>query len=95
MRRRCGRRFRITSTRSINEDIEAVCACWGDECSHTDRETGERTEGREAIRSDIAAVFESRPETRLSGHVDHVRFISQISPASMGKRLSPPVMTIQ
>ncbi|MDZ4779164.1 MAG: SgcJ/EcaC family oxidoreductase [Planctomycetia bacterium] len=57
------------------QDIAAVAAAWTEQASHTDRETGERTEGREAIQSDIAASFKEQPNAHLAGRVDRVRMI--------------------
>ncbi|KAA5539067.1 SgcJ/EcaC family oxidoreductase [Roseiconus nitratireducens] len=59
-----------------DQDLDSVAAMWTEDATHIDRETGDRTEGRDAIRSDLAAVFEERPETRLSGQVDSVRMIT-------------------
>jgi uncharacterized protein (TIGR02246 family) len=58
-----------------NKDLKAVSAMWAAQASHTDRETGERTEGREAIVADIAADFKENPKSRLSGRVDRIRLI--------------------
>ncbi len=57
------------------QDLEAVAALWAPKGTHTDRETGDRTEGREAIRADIAVVFEERPTTRLTARLDRFRLI--------------------
>ena len=55
--------------------LDAVASYWAEQATHVDRETGERTEGRKAIRADIAKVFKERPGTMLAGRVDRVRFI--------------------
>ena len=55
--------------------IDAVAGFWTENGVHVDHETGERTEGRDAIRDDIAVVFEERPDTRIFGSVDQVRMI--------------------
>lgn len=61
---------------AFNEkNLDAVAGLWAEQATHVDRETGERTEGRDAIRKDIAAVFAERPNTRLVGRVDRVRLI--------------------
>ena len=57
------------------KNLDAVAGYWAEQATHIDRETGARTEGREAIRADIAAVFEEQPNTMLVGSVDRVRFI--------------------
>ena len=57
------------------QDLVVVTKMWMENASHVDRESGERTEGREAILADVAESFKSRPELRLTAHVDHVRLI--------------------
>jgi uncharacterized protein (TIGR02246 family) len=57
------------------QDVAAVAAAWTDQSTHTDRETGERTEGREAIQADIATSFKEQPNAVLAGRVDRVRMI--------------------
>src|SRR6056297_926245 len=56
--------------------IDAVAACWTESATHTDRKTGERTEGRAAIRADIQAGITERPGLRLSEQVERVRMIT-------------------
>ncbi len=58
------------------QDLKTVASLWAANAVYTDRETGERTEGREAITADIGTVFKERPSTRLTGRVDRVRFIT-------------------
>jgi uncharacterized protein (TIGR02246 family) len=58
-----------------DKDLDTVASLWAEQGTHIDRETGERTEGRDAIQADLAAVFKERPNTRLAGRVDRVRFI--------------------
>jgi len=58
------------------KDLTRVTAMWTENARHIDRATGEKTEGREAIKKDIQAVFSDHPTTRLSGHVDVVRMIT-------------------
>lgn len=55
-----------------NKDLPAIAAMWAENATHTDRETGERTEGGEAIRADIAATFQERPGEQLAGRVNRV-----------------------
>ena len=57
------------------QNLDAVAAMWAEMGTHVDRETGDRTEGREAIRADLAAVFKNAAKTRLAGTVDRIRFI--------------------
>jgi len=47
------------------QDLQAVSATWAEGGTHVDRETGDRTEGREAIRADLAEVFKDSVKTRL------------------------------
>jgi uncharacterized protein (TIGR02246 family) len=56
-------------------DLDAVSAMWAENGLHVDHESGERTEGRGAIRSDLETVFQQRPGTRLVARVDRVRTI--------------------
>ncbi|KAA5539211.1 SgcJ/EcaC family oxidoreductase [Roseiconus nitratireducens] len=58
-----------------SHQIEDVMSFWTESGVHIDRETGERTEGRESIRSDIAAAFEQRPDTRIFGRITRLRLI--------------------
>jgi uncharacterized protein (TIGR02246 family) len=58
-----------------DKKLDAVASHWAEQAIHMDRETGAQTEGREAIRADIAAVLKERPDTMLVGSVDRVRFI--------------------
>ena len=57
-------------------DLKSIAALWAEKGTHVDRETGERTEGRAQIETDIAAVFKSSPETRLAGQVERVRMVT-------------------
>lgn len=57
------------------QDLEAVSAMWTENGVHVDRETGERTEGRTAIRGDLAEVFQRADKPRLEGTVERVWFI--------------------
>lgn len=57
------------------KDLDAVSGMWAVDAIHVDRETGERTEGRDAMKTDIAAVFKEQPDTRLAVRVDRVRLI--------------------
>ncbi|QDT02469.1 hypothetical protein K227x_08460 [Rubripirellula lacrimiformis] len=56
-------------------DWQAVGAMWSEDGSHVDRESGERTVGRDAVMADIHAAVQQRPDTKLAGTVDHLRQI--------------------
>lgn len=49
------------------KDLDKVMGYWSERGVHIDRETGERTEGRDAIRTDITEAFEQRPGSRILG----------------------------
>jgi uncharacterized protein (TIGR02246 family) len=66
-------------------DLDTVSAMWAENASYVDRETGERTEGRTAIRADLAKVFEKSAKTRLEGTVDSVQFIKPDVASVQGK----------
>jgi uncharacterized protein (TIGR02246 family) len=57
------------------QDAKASGAIWSATATHTDRVTGERTEGREAIQADLAKTFEARSQARLSASIDRIRMI--------------------
>jgi uncharacterized protein (TIGR02246 family) len=56
-------------------DLEGVAGFWTEHGVHIDDESGERTEGREAIMADIAANFRESPDSRLAGRIRHLRLI--------------------
>jgi uncharacterized protein (TIGR02246 family) len=58
-----------------SHDLDAVAGMWAENCTHIDRETGQRTEGRAAVRADLADVFKKSAKARLAGTVDRVRLI--------------------
>jgi uncharacterized protein (TIGR02246 family) len=58
-----------------SENFEAVAGFWSESGVHVDRETGERTEGREAVKADIAEAFQQYPGIRIAGNVGSVRLI--------------------
>ena len=58
-----------------SQQIEEVIAFWTPQAVHVDRESGDRTEGREQIRADIAKVIEETPGNRMIGRVEQIRFI--------------------
>ncbi len=56
-------------------DSDALTAMWTPECVYVDRETGARTEGQVAIKSDLERVFKENPKTRLAIEVNQIRFV--------------------
>lgn len=56
-------------------DAAAVAAYWSEQGVHVAEETGERTEGREAIKGDFAKLFEKNPDAALGVKVDNVRLV--------------------
>lgn len=71
------REFVAAYVSAFNEkNIESITAMWAEDAVHTDRETGQRTEGREAITGDISTTFKSSSPVRLAGQVERVRFIT-------------------
>jgi uncharacterized protein (TIGR02246 family) len=57
------------------QDLETVIGYWSQNGVHVDRETGERTEGREAIKADLAGTFEASQGATLAGRVNRVRMV--------------------
>jgi uncharacterized protein (TIGR02246 family) len=55
---------------------DKVAEFWTENGTHTDRETGQRTVGRDAIQADMAKVLSELSDTKLSATVDSVRFIT-------------------
>lgn len=55
---------------------DKVAGFWTEKGTHTDRETGERTEGRQAIQADMAKVFESSGDMKLSAKVDRFKMVT-------------------
>lgn len=58
------------------KDLEKVTAAWAEDCTVTDRTTGDRVEGRAAMKDDLKAGFEAQPDLRLSAEVGRVKFIT-------------------
>lgn len=56
---------------------DQVGSFWTATGTHTDRETGERTEGREAIQADLAAVLETQPNLKLSATIDRFKMVTK------------------
>ena len=55
--------------------IEAMMSFWTENGVHVDLDTGARTEGREAIQADMEAAFQRRPDNRMLGRIDSLRFV--------------------
>ncbi len=56
-------------------DAAAVGGFWSDQGVHVVKETGEKTEGREAIQGDFAKLFEDNPDATLGVKLESVRLI--------------------
>ena len=54
----------------------ALTPMWAEQATYTDRGTGERTVGREAIMADIQQAFEDYPEMRFFASVEQVKFLA-------------------
>lgn len=62
---------------AFNEkNAEKLAACWTETATHTDRETGERTEGRAAIQADFTRIFAAQPTINLSATLTRVKMIT-------------------
>lgn len=57
------------------KDLNTVIGYWTEKGVHIDRESNERTEGREAIKEDLATAFADRPGTKLLGRIESIRFV--------------------
>lgn len=63
-------------TEAFNKhDAKAVASFWTEKCVHIDRQTGERTEGRQAIEEDLKTVFENVPNAQFSSSINSVRMV--------------------
>jgi uncharacterized protein (TIGR02246 family) len=58
------------------KDLEKVAGAWAEDCSYLDRDSGERVEGRAAMRGDLQKGFADHPALRLSATVDRVKSIT-------------------
>jgi uncharacterized protein (TIGR02246 family) len=56
-------------------DVEALLNLWTPDGTYVNKETGERSKGREALAKDFTRVFTATPEIFLSGGADEVRVI--------------------
>ncbi|MBL8820284.1 MAG: nuclear transport factor 2 family protein [Planctomyces sp.] len=57
-------------------DAAKLASLWTETATHTDRETGERTEGRAAIQADFATVFSEQAEIKLAVTVERVKLVT-------------------
>src|SRR5688572_333344 len=57
------------------KDAKALASMWASGATYINRDDGDRSEGRAAIEADLAAAFKARPNARLTGSIDNVRFI--------------------
>jgi ketosteroid isomerase-like protein len=62
---------------AFNEkNAEKLASCWTETATHTDRETGERTEGRAAIQADFKKIFAAQPGIKLSATMTRFRLVT-------------------
>lgn len=59
-----------------SHDAKRVAAAWAPDARYTDRTTGEKIAGREAIEAAYTAIFARRPRVELSVAVHSVRLIT-------------------
>lgn len=57
------------------QDAAAVANFWSPDCVSTAEDSGQRTEGREAIREHFAAFFTEAPDARLAGQINHIQIV--------------------
>jgi len=55
---------------------DKVAEFWTENGTHTDRQTGERTEGRDAIQADMTRVLSELGDVKLSATISSIRFIT-------------------
>ncbi|AMV32166.1 SnoaL-like domain protein [Pirellula sp. SH-Sr6A] len=61
---------------AFNEQkLDTIALAWTPECVHVDRETGEKTLGRDSIRKDLEEVFAAPSKMRLSGQIQTIRLV--------------------
>ena len=54
-------------------DAKRLAELWASDGTHVNKETGERTSGREALLADYAALFKQSPTITLSGDAQDIR----------------------
>ncbi|XZE45592.1 YybH family protein [Pirellulaceae bacterium SH467] len=61
---------------AFNEQkLDTIALMWTPECVHMDRETGEKTLGRDSIRKDLEEVFAAPTKLRISGQIQSIRLV--------------------
>jgi uncharacterized protein (TIGR02246 family) len=69
-------KFLQTYVAAFNKNqSDAVAEFWTPQCVYVDRETGERTEGRDAIRKDMEKLFKENPGAKITVELGATRFI--------------------
>lgn len=58
-----------------DQKLDELANMWAPACVHTNRETGEKTSGRDAIKKDLAEAFSAPTKMRLTGQVQSIRVI--------------------
>lgn len=58
------------------KDAEKLASFWTENATHTDRETGVRTEGRAAIQADFTKVFAESPSMKLTAEAERIKLIT-------------------
>lgn len=58
-----------------DQKLDDLANMWAAGCVHTNRETGEKTSGRDAIKKDLAEAFSASAKMRLSGQIQSIRVI--------------------
>lgn len=58
------------------KDAAAVSAYWTDDAVSVTEETGQRTQGREALQAEFSEFFQTNPSARLAGEAHHIRFVT-------------------
>jgi uncharacterized protein (TIGR02246 family) len=56
-------------------DAKGAAAKWTVDCSHVDRESGTRTEGRKAMQDDFEKIFKGDPKPRLEATLERLKFL--------------------
>ncbi|TVS15155.1 MAG: SgcJ/EcaC family oxidoreductase [Planctomycetaceae bacterium] len=57
------------------QDAAAVAAFWSPDCISTAEDSGQRIEGREALRQHFAEFFKESPDARLVGEVTDIQIV--------------------
>lgn len=57
------------------QDLDALSAMWSETCTHVDRQSGQRTEGRAAIRADLSEALKNPAKSRIEGTVDRIELL--------------------